>query len=352
MFGVLEEISGFNREDFLDKRIANTLYETGSIDLSNEPNRTLLKWDIGTDNKGIYSATGKSAWVYVGHRDKFVSASNNRIEVSEPNYAAITITSLEPDCIKVPLPEREKIIIIACGRCENTGMIFSEDRTTVGTNWGTAPVQIELVSATIRLPPTGLRCYALAPDGTIKSRVPTKIVDNQAVVEILPMYESMWYLLVGSGDFDDDRKVSFNDFSKLSQYWLQDESSVDISPLPFGDGIVDGKDLAILCENWLEYTLPSKAGNPNPSNGAMGVSTTAELSWTAGIDAISHDVYFGTSNPPPFILNQATTTFNPGAIAFVTTYYWRIDEVGAHGTTTGTVWSFTTMMSPPPPPTP
>jgi len=352
MFGVLEENSGFNREDFLDKRIANTLYETGSIDLPDEPNRTLLMWDIGTDDKGIYSAIGKSAWVYAGHREKFASASNNRIEVSEPNYAAITITSLEPDCIKVPLPEREKILITACGRCENTGMIFSEDRTTVGTNWGGAPVQIELVSATIRSPPTGLRCYALAPDGTIKSSVPTTIVDNQTVVEILPMYETMWYLLVESGDLDDDRKVSFSDFSKLSQYWLQDESSVDISPLPFGDGIVDEKDLDTLCKNWLEFTLPSQAINPNPTNGATGVSTTADLSWTAGLYATSHDVYFGTSNPLPFILNQTTTIFDLGEIAFGTTYYWRIDEVGAHGTTTGKVWSFTTMMSPPPPPPP
>jgi hypothetical protein len=93
-----------------------------------------------------------------------------------------------------------------------------------------------------------------------------------------------------------------------------------------------------------------QAKNPNPSNGAIGVNTTADLSWTAGVGATSHDVYFGTSNPPPFLLNQATTTFDPGTMAYSTKYYWRIDEVDAYGTTTGTVWSFTTMMSPPPPP--
>ncbi|MHC4642282.1 MAG: hypothetical protein ACYS32_11610, partial [Planctomycetota bacterium] len=75
-----------------------------------------------------------------------------------------------------------------------------------------------------------------------------------------------------------------------------------------------------------------------------------DLSWTAGVGATSHDVYFGTSNPPPFLLNQATTTFDPGTMAYGTTYYWRIDEVDAYGTITGTAWSFTTIMSPPPPP--
>jgi hypothetical protein len=88
--------------------------------------------------------------------------------------------------------------------------------------------------------------------------------------------------------------------------------------------------------------LPGKASNPSPANGATGVSTTATLSWTAGVDANSHDVYFGTVNPPPFIQNQTATTYNPGTMASGTTYYWRIDEKNGKGTTTGTLWSFTT----------
>jgi hypothetical protein len=66
------------------------------------------------------------------------------------------------------------------------------------------------------------------------------------------------------------------------------------------------------------------------------------LKWAAAFDAISHDVYFGLDNPPPFIRNQTTTTFEPGYLPEDTTYYWRIDEVNDVGTTTGTVWSFTT----------
>jgi len=87
---------------------------------------------------------------------------------------------------------------------------------------------------------------------------------------------------------------------------------------------------------------PGQASNPNPANGATDVSTTTDLSWTAGSDATSHDVYFGTSSPGSFQGNQTDTTFDPGTLAESTTYYWRIDEKNAIGTTTGVVWSFTT----------
>jgi len=89
-------------------------------------------------------------------------------------------------------------------------------------------------------------------------------------------------------------------------------------------------------------TPPGQATNPSPANGATGVSTTADLIWTAGSGATSHDVYFGTVSPPPFKVNQTATTYDTGTMATSTTYYWRIDEKNDYGTTTGVVWSFTT----------
>jgi len=92
-------------------------------------------------------------------------------------------------------------------------------------------------------------------------------------------------------------------------------------------------------------SLPGAATSPSPSNGAASVSVTADLAWTAGSGATSHDVYFGTDSTPDATElqgNQAGTTFDPGTLANATTYYWRIDEVNSAGTTTGTVWSFTT----------
>ncbi|NIO56615.1 MAG: hypothetical protein GTN72_10735, partial [Candidatus Latescibacteria bacterium] len=41
-------------------------------------------------------------------------------------------------------------------------------------------------------------------------------------------------------------------------------------------------------------SLPVKASQANPSNGAVDVSQTTMPSWSAGETAASHDVYFGT----------------------------------------------------------
>jgi len=87
---------------------------------------------------------------------------------------------------------------------------------------------------------------------------------------------------------------------------------------------------------------PAQASSPNPPNGATAVSLAGALSWVAGSGATSHDVYFGTSNPPLYKGNQTATTYNAGTLSVSTTYYWRVDEKNAVATRTGPVWSFTT----------
>jgi hypothetical protein len=89
-------------------------------------------------------------------------------------------------------------------------------------------------------------------------------------------------------------------------------------------------------------SAPGAASSPSPATGATGVITSATLSWTAGSGATSHNVYFGTSSSPSSVGSQSGTTYTPGTLTANTTYYWRIDEVNSVGTTTGTVWSFTT----------
>jgi hypothetical protein len=94
---------------------------------------------------------------------------------------------------------------------------------------------------------------------------------------------------------------------------------------------------------------PAPATNPSPGDGAAGLGIDSDLTWTAGALAASHDVYF-SSNPAlggaAFQGNQPGNTFDPGALNHATTYYWRIDEVNADGTTQGTTWSFTTEAAP------
>lgn len=95
-----------------------------------------------------------------------------------------------------------------------------------------------------------------------------------------------------------------------------------------------------------EATLPAVlpfASIPRPRDEGQDISLlNTRLRWTAGRNALSHDVYFGTSNPPRFRRNQAGTTFDPGPLETATTYFWRIDTVTPAGLVQGPVWTFMT----------
>src|SRR4030043_400788 len=101
---------------------------------------------------------------------------------------------------------------------------------------------------------------------------------------------------------------------------------------------------------------PIKASSPSPSNGATGTKMTPILRWGAGDFAASHEVYFGADavavanadkSSPEY---KGTKTigdesYDPGKLAWFTTYYWRIDEVNSTNPDspwTGNLWSFTT----------
>lgn len=98
---------------------------------------------------------------------------------------------------------------------------------------------------------------------------------------------------------------------------------------------------------------PNPALLVSPAADGANILLDATLNWTSGGGApTSYDVYFGTTNPPTFIRNQAETTFNPaavvGAMTYGMTYYWKIIPYNENGPATATcpVWSFTVMNDP------
>ena len=96
------------------------------------------------------------------------------------------------------------------------------------------------------------------------------------------------------------------------------------------------------------FMIPSKkAYEPVPSDGVKFVEPEdLVLSWTTGLGAILHTVYFGddydTVANATDGMPLGLTNFNPGLLELEKTYYWRVDEFEAQGTHKGDVWSFTT----------
>jgi hypothetical protein len=101
---------------------------------------------------------------------------------------------------------------------------------------------------------------------------------------------------------------------------------------------------------------PLNAYGAKPANGATSVSQNPLLQWKPGVQAASHDVYFGTDadavkNATKTSLEYKGTrtrgseSYSPATLGWQTTYYWRVDEVNnvnPKSPWVGRVWSFTT----------
>ena len=101
---------------------------------------------------------------------------------------------------------------------------------------------------------------------------------------------------------------------------------------------------------------PLNAYGAKPTNGATGVTQTPVLEWKPGLQAASHEVYFGTDEEAVRNATKVSPEYkgtkslgdeslDPGKLAWESTYYWRVDEVNATNPASpwkGGVWSFTT----------
>ncbi len=102
---------------------------------------------------------------------------------------------------------------------------------------------------------------------------------------------------------------------------------------------------------------PVRAKPVYPQNRDVNVPQDLTLMWSAGGDAVTHDVYFGEDEAAVAAATPADTaiykgsrkleenTLKTGGLEWSKTYYWRVDEVNtasADSPWKGAVWSFTT----------
>jgi len=138
-------------------------------------------------------------------------------------------------------------------------------------------------------------------------------------------------------------------------------------PMPHGGriniGAYGGTAEASLSPNEQPSPPSNKASNPYPANGAqdIGMGIDITLSWTAGLNAVTHDVYLGSDRDAVVDADtsdttgiyrgrQAATSYMPPESLFgwrFAPYYWRIDEIDSEGNvTTGDVWTFSNATPP------
>lgn len=153
-----------------------------------------MRWDV-IDGKGLYAVQNDRCRVLTGSTERFGELTRDFVvQVDEPAFAAVTVTSLDGKSIGTA---STRLLVTACGRSENTGMRFSDDRSTVGRNWGTRPVLIEPVTGYIQFGPSsvfngpGVTCKVLNPDGSVGLMSP--VLEGR--VPLAATYKTMWYLI-------------------------------------------------------------------------------------------------------------------------------------------------------------
>jgi hypothetical protein len=95
--------------------------------------------------------------------------------------------------------------------------------------------------------------------------------------------------------------------------------------------------------------IPAHAREPEPADGAVDVDISPVLSWRAGREAVSHEVYVSTDAAAVADGTVAAAAVARNLLAsadleFGVTHYWRVDEVNeaeAISTWEGSLWSFT-----------
>jgi endo-beta-N-acetylglucosaminidase D len=90
------------------------------------------------------------------------------------------------------------------------------------------------------------------------------------------------------------------------------------------------------------FSPPGTASNPSPEDGDTILVRNPTLGWTPGNGTTANDIYLGTTNPPSFLANTSSNSFQTEILNSNTIYYWRIDCKNQYYTTEGEVWRFTT----------
>lgn len=139
---------------------------------------------------------------------------------------------------------------------------------------------------------------------------------------------------------DSDAGISY------SQFQVKQGATVTVLIKPEGNGSYDN---AVLNAFEIDGADPvTTISDAYPKDGEEHF-TQSTLSWKAGENAVSHDVYIGTdfdavntanTDSKEFKGNQNKTNYTINGYSHMETYYWRVDERSPSGVTKGDVMSF------------
>jgi len=156
--------------------------------------KSQLAWDA---KAALYTVNAPAAKAVVGRcTGKMTKLDGVEFAVkSNPrDFAALTLNAADGK----PLAQSRRLLLVAAGNVENTGMGWNEDHSSVGTKWGSAPTVCEGIAATVTLATQAkaVKVFALDGSGARTGEVPASVSEGRLSFEIGPKDKTLWFEIV------------------------------------------------------------------------------------------------------------------------------------------------------------
>jgi hypothetical protein len=147
-----------------------------------------ITWNTQQATMTLNAPQARVAIGKIGNRA--LTLGDVRLQVGDlggKQHAHVTLVSLDGK----PLAQSASLLLTALGRSENQSMRWNANRTSVGPNWGSGPVVVQAVLATVTLPGGPWNVQALNASGNVQ----TQVAAATNSITLSAVHASPWYLI-------------------------------------------------------------------------------------------------------------------------------------------------------------
>lgn len=187
--------AGVAANDLLKHRLELRFTQSGKLEAEvTKAAASPVAWDA---EASLYKVDAPAAKAVVGRcTGKITKLSGAEFDVitNARNFAVLTLSAIDGR----PVTQSRRLLLVAAGNVENTGMGWNADHTSVGTRWGSAPTICEGIAARVTLASAArsARVYALDGAGAHAGEVPTSAAGGKLSFDIGPRFKTLWYEIV------------------------------------------------------------------------------------------------------------------------------------------------------------
>lgn len=156
-----------------------------------------IDWDVSKKDAGFFTVDSPRTKLFTGFvAGRKFSLGNVELAIGKTRLDWATVSMVCVDGKGFDQPGR--ILIAATGLVQNTGAELqkvSDDKVTLGRNWGSEPIVCEGIPAEISLPVAAnrLKIYPLDESGNRRTAISAKANGKKAVIRLEPGLKTLWY---------------------------------------------------------------------------------------------------------------------------------------------------------------